>query len=53
MYDGVSGRFVPLAKEFHGARFDDLQRAIPRKFPQRCELGSAGPARAPRRFQNA
>ena len=53
VYDGVSRYFMPPAKQFHGTRFDDLQRGILREFPQRRELSGAGTAGAPRRFQNA
>ena len=32
MYDGVSRYFMPPAKQFHGTRFDDLQRGILREW---------------------
>ena len=53
VYDGVWWYLMPPAKQFHGTRFDDLQRGILREFPQRHELSGAGTAGAPRRFQNA
>jgi hypothetical protein len=44
VYEGVSRCFMPAAKQFHGTRFDDLQRGVLGEFPQRRKLSRAGTA---------